>query len=170
MYIQCVQGLSVQAQYSRLCHISSSFRYNSSLVSWTVVCLTAAKFKRVTQSQIHIATDGQSISLSWCRGPVFLGRPLWREGGSCVYAAGPRQRSVSRVPVPWDSWPTFTVSDLRLPFRRLLRVAGLRWRYSTPPPHGCLLVLVIQRRHGLHRKRLFHYCVLSLQEKRATEL
>jgi hypothetical protein len=22
------------------------------------------------------------------------------------------------------------------PFRRLVRVAGLRWRYSTPPPHG----------------------------------
>jgi hypothetical protein len=37
--------LSVQAQYSRLCPISSSFRYNSSLVTWTVVCLTADKFK-----------------------------------------------------------------------------------------------------------------------------
>jgi hypothetical protein len=24
------------------------------------------------------------------------------------------------------------------PFRRLLRLAGSRWRYSTPPPHGCL--------------------------------
>jgi hypothetical protein len=22
-------------------------------------------------------------------------------------------------------------------FRRLLRLAGSRWRYSTPPPHGC---------------------------------
>jgi hypothetical protein len=27
------------------------------------------------------------------------------------------------------------------PFRRLLRLAGSRWRYSTPPPHG-LVVLV----------------------------
>jgi hypothetical protein len=26
------------------------------------------------------------------------------------------------------------------PFRRLLRLAGLRWRYSTPPPHGVLIV------------------------------
>jgi hypothetical protein len=25
------------------------------------------------------------------------------------------------------------------PFRRLLRLAGSRWRYSTPPPHGVLL-------------------------------
>jgi hypothetical protein len=33
-----------------------------------------------------------------------------------VYAAGLRQPSLSRVPVPWESWPYFTVSDLRLPF------------------------------------------------------
>jgi hypothetical protein len=25
---------------------------------------------------------------------------------------------------------------LDFPFRRLLRLAGLRWRYSNPPPHG----------------------------------
>jgi hypothetical protein len=37
--------LSVQAQYSRLFPISSSFRYNDNLVTWAVVCLTAAKFK-----------------------------------------------------------------------------------------------------------------------------
>jgi hypothetical protein len=70
----------------------------------------------------------------------------------------------SRVPRYW--WPYFTVSDSRLslpggpgpyiyipqeqggpvippgtrfPFLRLLRLAGLRWRYSTPPPHGFLL-------------------------------
>jgi hypothetical protein len=28
------------------------------------------------------------------------------------------------------AWPFFA------PFRRLLRLAGSRWRYSTPPPHG----------------------------------
>jgi hypothetical protein len=39
-----------------------------------------------------------------------------RTGLSLVYAAGPRQRSLSRVQVPWDSWPYFTVSDLRLHF------------------------------------------------------
>jgi hypothetical protein len=132
--------LSVRAQYSRLCPISGSFRYNSSLVTWTVICLTAAKFKplvfsvmgfalsnganifiimilydlcllpaswliksKSSQSQSYIATDGRSISKSWCRAPsgahdqifitlwilwsVFLGRPLWREGGSvfCIY-------------------------------------------------------------------------------------
>jgi hypothetical protein len=32
------------------------------------------------------------------------------------------------------------LSQIRdFPFRRLLRTAGLRWSYSTPPPHGLLL-------------------------------
>jgi hypothetical protein len=55
--------------------------------------------------------------------------------------AGPCQRSLSRVLVPWDLRPYFTLSELRLPFRRLLRLAGSRWRYSTPPPHGWLSLM-----------------------------
>jgi hypothetical protein len=39
-----------------------------------------------------------------------------RTGLSFVYATSPRQRSFSRVRVPWDSWLYFTVSYLRLPF------------------------------------------------------
>jgi hypothetical protein len=35
---------------------------------------------------------------------------------SFIYAAGHRQLSLSRIRVPWDSWPYFTVSDLRLLF------------------------------------------------------
>jgi hypothetical protein len=86
-----------------------------------------------SQSQSHIATDGQSVSKSWCRAPsggydqiiitvwqlrlVFVGRPLWREDGSvfciCCWSC---QRSLFRVRVPWYSRPYFTVTDLRLPF------------------------------------------------------
>jgi hypothetical protein len=89
-----------------------------------------------SQSQSHIATDGQSVSKSWCRAPsgahdqIFVTVSqlrscflfLWdtlsdeRTGLSFVYAAGPCQRSSSRVRVPWDSLSYFTVSDLRLPF------------------------------------------------------
>jgi hypothetical protein len=74
---------------------------------------------------------------------------------------GPRQCSYSQVRLLRDSWPHFTVSNSRLPqprgpgpriyipqeqvgpvmtpgtwfpFRRLLRLAGPRWRYSTAPP------------------------------------
>jgi hypothetical protein len=85
------------------------------------------------KSQSHIATDGQSISKSLCRASsgahdqIFI--ILWqlrscfwgtlsdeRTGLSFVYAAGPRQRSLSQVRVPWISRPYFTVTVLRLPF------------------------------------------------------
>jgi hypothetical protein len=84
-------------------------------------------------------------------------------GLSFTIAAGPRLRSHSQVRVPRDSWSPFTVSDSRVPqpggpgpriyipqeqrgpvippgtgfpLHHLLRLAGLRWRCSTPPPHG----------------------------------
>jgi hypothetical protein len=47
-------------------------------------------------------------------------------GLSFTIPAGLRQRSHYWVR------PYFTVSDSRLPFRRLLRLAGIRWRHSTP--------------------------------------
>jgi hypothetical protein len=71
-----------------------------------------------------MATDGQSVSKSWCRAPsgahdqIFI--TVWQLRssfvGSFVYAADPCQHSLSRVRVPWDSRPYFTVLDLRLPF------------------------------------------------------
>jgi hypothetical protein len=104
-----------------------------------------------------------------------------------IIAAGPRQRSHSRVRLPRDLWPHFTVSDSGLPqprdpgrriyipqeqggpviprgtgfpFHRLLRLAGLWWRYSNPPARGLttsttpLYSLLMQPRHGPHRKYL----------------
>jgi hypothetical protein len=86
-----------------------------------------------------------------------------RTGLSFTIAAGPHQYSHSQARVLWDSWPYITVTDLRLPkpggpgpriyipqeqggpvitlgtwfpFRRLLRLTGLRWRYLGPPPRG----------------------------------
>jgi hypothetical protein len=66
-------------------------------------------------------TVSQSVSKSFIT--VWqLGLFLWgalseeRTGLSFVYAAGPCQRSLSRLRVTWYSRPYFTVSDLRLPF------------------------------------------------------
>jgi hypothetical protein len=86
-----------------------------------------------------------------------------RMGLLFTIAAGPRQYSHFQVWVPQDSWPHFAVSNSRLPqpggpgphicipqehgvpvippgtgfpFCRLLWLTGLRWRYSTLPPHG----------------------------------
>jgi hypothetical protein len=79
-----------------------------------------------SQSQVKVTlrlTVSQSVShdqillLFDSYGLVFLGRPLCeRTDLLFVYAAGPRQLSVSGVWVSLDSWPYFTVSDLRLPF------------------------------------------------------
>jgi hypothetical protein len=87
--------------------------------------------------------------------------PDERTGLSFTVVAGPRKRSHSWVRVPQDSY--FAVSDSWLPqlggpcpriyvpqeqggpvipsgtgfpFRRFLRLAELRWRYSNPPPRG----------------------------------
>jgi hypothetical protein len=57
-----------------------------------------------------------------------------KTGLSFTTASGPRQQ------VPCDPRPYFTVSNSRLPFSSLPRLAGLRWRYSTPSPHGILPV------------------------------
>jgi hypothetical protein len=109
IYTTYTRPLYVRAQYSRKCPIISSSCYNSSLVTWMVVCLTAAMFKPLvfpvsgfaclSLSLSHIATDGQSVCLPWYRAPSgdhdqilvtvwqFLfcpwgGRPLGREGVS----------------------------------------------------------------------------------------
>jgi hypothetical protein len=81
-----------------------------------------------------VTTDGQSVSLSRNKHPsVGLGPDsyhcerfacllMWsalsdeRTGLSFTIAASPRQGSHSRVQVPWDSWPYFTISVLWLPF------------------------------------------------------
>jgi hypothetical protein len=97
-------------------------------------------------------------------------------GVSFTSVAGPRQRSYFMVRVPRDSWPYSAVSESRPPppiwrarspylhplgtwcpsytpgtgfhFRHLLRLAGLRWRYWIPSPHGVtahsLIFLLIQ--------------------------
>jgi hypothetical protein len=87
-----------------------------------------------SESESYITTDGQLASLSWNKAPIWGLRPdLYylfdsyglilggalsdeRSGLSFVCAAGPCQRNLSRVRVPWDLRPCFTVSHLRLPF------------------------------------------------------
>jgi hypothetical protein len=79
------------------------------------------------------------------------------------HASGPCQSSHSRVQVPQNSdhillphlrlpwrarssylyppgtgWPSY-IPGTGFPVCRFLRLAGLRWRYSTPPSHGKLL-------------------------------
>jgi hypothetical protein len=89
---------------------------------------------RSAESESYVRTDGQSASLSWNKAPIWglgpdfyycqtvAGLLMWsalseeRTGLSITIAAGPRQRSHSRVRVPWDS---------RLPSSSPRRTLGL---------------------------------------------
>jgi hypothetical protein len=70
---------------------------------------------------------------------VSVGRPLWREDESvfCM-CRWPLPAQSFSGPSPLGLATVFYCLIWNFPFRRLLRLAGLRWRYSTPPPHAFL--------------------------------
>jgi hypothetical protein len=45
----------------------------------------------------------------------------------------------SRIYIPWEQGGPVIPPGTGVPFRHLLRLAGLQWRNSNPPPHGCVL-------------------------------
>jgi hypothetical protein len=99
-------------------------------------------------------------------GFLMWGGSVWQErmGLSFTVGAGSRQRSHSRgpsptglvtiillshtrgspnlkdqVPIfisPGTGWPSYIPPCSGFPFHRLLRLAGLRWRYTHPPPRA----------------------------------
>jgi hypothetical protein len=76
VYTTYTRPLSVQAQYSRSCPIISSTCYNSSLVTWTAVCLTAAKFtplifpvSRFTLSNVDSTFSTELFFITTLHGP-----------------------------------------------------------------------------------------------------
>jgi hypothetical protein len=129
-----------------LCRLSLSLR----LCSLFFLCLC--------ESVSYVTTDGQSASLSWNKAPNWGLRSdfitvwqLW------VYWCGALSLTRGRVchlqlllalasEVILESEPLGTHDHILLsqvrdfPFRRLLRLAGSRWGYSTPPPHGFVSV------------------------------
>jgi hypothetical protein len=131
--------------------------------------------------QTYFMTGGlPPISFSWRHAP-WDSRPIFfsqlNTCGHSSYVTSSLKRGVPRV-----LWPHFTVSDSRLPqpggpdprsyipqeqggpiippgtgfhFRRLLRLVGLRWRYSTPPPHGISALEVLwEHKYPLHPPRI----------------
>jgi hypothetical protein len=86
------------------------------------------------------STDGQSASLSWNKATI---RGLRPDLDYCLTVAGMLMWGALSVvysccwPSPAQSFSGPLLSQIwDFPFRRLLRLAGLRWMYSTPPPHG----------------------------------
>jgi hypothetical protein len=104
-------------------------------------------------TESYITTDGQSVSLSWNKAPIWGLRPnfyyfqtvtcllMWgalsdkRTDLSFKIAAG----LASAVILGSESRRSrdhILLSQIRgFPFRHLLRLIGLRWKNSTPPPH-----------------------------------
>jgi hypothetical protein len=96
LYTIYTRPLSVQAQYSRSCPIINCSCYNGSLLTWTVVCLTASKFKPlrflwITSKLVSVITSRHgprtkhsSMLYSGC----FHGKAFICEGltsNDCVY-------------------------------------------------------------------------------------
>jgi hypothetical protein len=111
-----------------------------------------------SESESYVTTDGQPASLSWNKAHIWGLRPDFcycqtvadlsmggalsdeRTGLSSTISAGPRQRNHSRIRVPWDSRPYFTVSDSSLPLssppttrRVTVEVFGLAFISATKP-------------------------------------
>jgi hypothetical protein len=107
-----------------------------------------------SESGSYITSDGQSASLSWNKAPTW---GLWPDlyycqtvTGLLMWATFSEERAGLLFTIPPGPCQTFTfgsdchgtcehilLSQVRdFPFCRLLRLPGLWWRYSTPPPHG----------------------------------
>jgi hypothetical protein len=117
-------------------------------------------------------TDGQSASLSWNKAPIWGLRPEFyycqrftdffmraalsgeRTDLAFKFVAGPRQCSLfgSESRRTRDHILLSQTGDF--PFRRLLRLAGLRRRYSTPPTHGVFYIWVRELPNYLFRRNV----------------
>jgi hypothetical protein len=90
--------------------LRSLFLSLSIMLRWTVSRQVCLEIKHASGACDHLLIFDNTILFLWD------GLSDERTGLSFVYAAGLRQRSLSWVRVPLDSWPYFTVSDLRLLF------------------------------------------------------
>jgi hypothetical protein len=88
-------------------------------------------------------TYDQILIIVWQLRACWFGAPSLTRGRVCrlqlllVVASGSKFR-MTRGHI--------LLSQIRdFPFRRLLRLAGSRWRYSTPPPHGGMSILFYRR-------------------------
>jgi hypothetical protein len=146
-------------------HSFTVTRNHNKLLLWTRSILTSLysnlNYKwRNSESQSYVTTDGQSANLSWNKAPIWGLRPdsftvrqlrvRWCEALSVtrgrVCSLQLLLPLASAVILGSESRGThdhILLPQIRyFPFCRLLRLAGLRWRYSTPPPQGVDLILV----------------------------
>jgi hypothetical protein len=135
-------------------------------------CLASSLLLERSLSRVesYVTTDGQSASLSRNKAPIWglwpdflllsdscgfvdVGCSLWRDNGSVVYnCCWPALASAVILGSEYRGGHILLFHIQDIPFCRLLRLAGLQWRYSTPPPrgipsptHGSFLVITVMR-------------------------
>jgi hypothetical protein len=133
----------------RLITIRTSLFSNRMLLHNTLMVMPNKTVK--SESESYVTTDCQSASLSWNKAPIWGLRPDLYYCLICWFGAPSLTRGrvcrlqlqltlASAVIFVSESRRTrghILLSQIRdFPFRRLLRLAGSRWRYSNPPPHG----------------------------------
>jgi hypothetical protein len=146
----------------------------SSLVSSLLVVSLGSLTQSESKSESYVMTDGQSAFLSWKKAPIWGLRLDFYycqtvAGSWCGALSLTRGRVcrlqlllalASAVILGSESRGTrdhILLSQIRdFPFRGLLRLAGLRWRYSTPPPYGACFQC------GLPHARIEGLCFLCV--------
>jgi hypothetical protein len=126
--------------------------------------------KSLLVSSTHLGPKTWFLLLSGSCRFVDVGRFLWRKNGTVVYDCCWPSTAQSLIPESRRTQDHILLSQIRDPqlggpgpriyipqeqgglvippgtgfnSHRLLRLAGLRWRYSTPPPQGILLARIV---------------------------
>jgi hypothetical protein len=92
------------------------------------------------------------LLIVWQLWVSWFGAPSLTRGRVCrlqLLLASPAQSFSGQSPVGLVA--SFCCQIRDFPFRRLLRLAGSRWRYLTPPPNGSLLSLSLMLRPTVSR-------------------
>jgi hypothetical protein len=137
------------------CHFFSVTLDSALFLTTTLLQLNSLNFDNKVKVKVTLwLTVGQSVSQSWCRAPsgahdqifitvwklrsCFCGAPSLTRGRVCLLYMVLAFASVVFLESEFlGTRDHVLLSQIRdFPFRRLLRLSGSRWRYSTPPPQG----------------------------------
>jgi hypothetical protein len=116
----------------------------------------------VLEYSTHLGLTTRSLLLVWQLRSCSCGAPSLTRGRVCLlYMLLALASAVFLWSESLGTRDHILLSQIwDFPFRHLLRLAGLRWRYSIPPPHGEAVlrscqssyILVVSRENLQHRK------------------
>jgi hypothetical protein len=128
-----------------------AFRYRV----WVLCYDRRSAGQSVLEQSAHLGLTTRSLLHVWQLRSCSCGAPSLTRGRVCpLYMLLALDSEVFLGSESLGTWDHILLSQIwDFPFRRLLRLAGSRWRYSAPPPHGEGNVLPPSsgfKRNGLH--------------------